>query len=954
MIALAACGESNHAKPDAGEPPGDTGPVRPKCDDGADNDGDGKVDYPYDPGCIAPNADDEADDCPSGPNCPQCGNGIDDDMNGQMDYPNDPSCTSAADEREYFTNPNACGTGLTIKDMPITGSDTVTLDMSSSSNVTSPCGGGGSTLAYAYELHIPRTTVLVATTDDTATTADTILDLRSSMCSDPGSEIVCHNDLSTTNKRSTITQLVAPGIYYLIVQAANTSVSGSYNLHISYLKPEGTTCVDASECGPGLVCRVPLNQTGMLCTKPMCSDAVDDDGDGKNDFPEDPGCTDASDNDETDDCPNGPNCGECANGIDDDGDTNIDFPDDLTCISASGTTEACPSHEPVAILTMPMTTGDTSMATDDSKPSCASTSSTAHAPDLMYRLDVPATTTLRLNMTASWDTVTALYNSTCGGTAVACSDPLNMTVSNLAAGTYYFLVDGWSTASGPFTINVSGTIANGASCESALAQSGALTCATGYLCTGTMGSRTCTEAACHDSIDSDGDGKPGFPLDPGCTSVNDNDETDDCPSGPNCPQCSNGIDDDASGQTDYPADPNCASASGALERTCPLEQDMFAPITMPSTTDTLVGAHDDHNPSCGGDGGPDRLYTLTIPALKTLRLDTNGSTFDTLLSLMGAACTEPSTQCDDNSGTTAGASSITRSNIAAGTYVVAVDAANTTTVLGNYTLHVSGVLNAGASCEPANTLGGALVCDVLSPCAGTAGSRICTPVACIDGNDNDGDGKTDFPNDPGCDSVLDNDEADACPGPGCPVCSNGADDDTDTKTDFPTDPSCWAASAPDEAFCTAETNRTLLVMTPQTTGTTVGATNDFNPQSCQSNTNNDVTLALVLPVPVASLSIDTNGSALSDTVLSVRDATCGNEIDCDDDGGTSLRSRITLTNVSPGTYSVIVDGYSTNTGEFVLNVSGTVAMGTACTSPLFATGVLACPTGTTCTAGTCQ
>ena len=94
LLVLAACGSSNHSTPDASAP-GDTGPVLPKCSDGVDNDGDGLVDYPNDPGCIAPNVDDETDDCPSGPHCPQCGNGIDDDMNGRTDYPNDMSCSSA-------------------------------------------------------------------------------------------------------------------------------------------------------------------------------------------------------------------------------------------------------------------------------------------------------------------------------------------------------------------------------------------------------------------------------------------------------------------------------------------------------------------------------------------------------------------------------------------------------------------------------------------------------------------------------------------------------------------------------------------------------------------------------------------------------------------------------------------------------------------------------------------
>src|SRR5688572_24002023 len=51
--------------------------VAAQCSDGRDNDDDGKLDFPNDPGCTSPNADDETDDCPSGPNCPQCSNGVD-------------------------------------------------------------------------------------------------------------------------------------------------------------------------------------------------------------------------------------------------------------------------------------------------------------------------------------------------------------------------------------------------------------------------------------------------------------------------------------------------------------------------------------------------------------------------------------------------------------------------------------------------------------------------------------------------------------------------------------------------------------------------------------------------------------------------------------------------------------------------------------------------------------
>src|SRR5689334_1927703 len=80
---------------------------KPQCSDGIDNDGDGVFDFPADPGCFAPQADDEKDDCPSGPNCPQCSNGMDDDRNGMTDYPNDPGCESASDNVELTASPVA-------------------------------------------------------------------------------------------------------------------------------------------------------------------------------------------------------------------------------------------------------------------------------------------------------------------------------------------------------------------------------------------------------------------------------------------------------------------------------------------------------------------------------------------------------------------------------------------------------------------------------------------------------------------------------------------------------------------------------------------------------------------------------------------------------------------------------------------------------------------------------
>ncbi len=70
---------------------------KPQCDDGIDNDGDGKIDFPNDPGCTDKNDDDETDDPV---NLPQCNDGVDNDGDGKTDFPNDPGCTDKNDDNE--------------------------------------------------------------------------------------------------------------------------------------------------------------------------------------------------------------------------------------------------------------------------------------------------------------------------------------------------------------------------------------------------------------------------------------------------------------------------------------------------------------------------------------------------------------------------------------------------------------------------------------------------------------------------------------------------------------------------------------------------------------------------------------------------------------------------------------------------------------------------------------
>lgn len=67
--------------------------------------------------------------------------------------------------------------------------------------------------------------------------------------------------------------------------------------------------------------------------------------------------------------------------------------------------------------------------------------------------------------------------------------------------------------------------------------------------------------------------------------------------------------------------------------------------------------------------------------------------------------------------------------------------------------------------------------------------------ACHDGIDNDNDGLTDHPGDPGCSNANDASEDDV---PTAPHCSDGVDNDGDGAADYPADDGCADANGPTE------------------------------------------------------------------------------------------------------------------------------------------------------------
>jgi pseudolysin/vibriolysin len=368
------------------------------------------------------------------------------------------------------------------------------------------------------------------------------------------------------------------------------------------------------------------------------------------------------------------------------------------------------------------------------------------------------------------------------------------------------------------------------------------------------------------------------------------------------------------------------------------------------TSGTTIGGPNAYNPFCAAfaGSGPDASVQLDLPSLNSLDL-TLTANYNAVFELTAGSCHGDVLACTQ--GTTQH-----RGALAAGAYYVVVDGFASTDS-GAFTLSVSGEIAAGGSCEVPLATSGALLCAVGTTCTGEPGARTCRVPACSDGVDNDGDGRSDYPADPGCDSADDDDEADACPGPDCPVCSNSLDDDGDGGTDFALDPSCWAASGTDEAFCSAngEQDRALLITRPRMTGSTVGLHSNFG-TSCVGAPGPDVAFSLTLPVPVASLVIETFDSSpvTFDTVLSLRTSDCSSELACNDDSN-NQRSLLRLTDLAAGDYAVVLAGFNaSSSGIYSLHTHGTVVDGTPCTAPLFATGVLACTPPAACRAGTCQ
>lgn len=105
------------------------------------------------------------------------------------------------------------------------------------------------------------------------------------------------------------------------------------------------------------------------------------------------------------------------------------------------------------------------------------------------------------------------------------------------------------------------------------------------------------------------------------------------------------------------------------------------------TGSTATAMHQYAPSSCGSSGtARDVVFSLTLPARQRVTASTVGSTFDTVLYILGSTCSGSDIACDDDGGGGGGASLIDRT-LEAGTYYFVLDAFSTTGG-GDYTLEV--------------------------------------------------------------------------------------------------------------------------------------------------------------------------------------------------------------------------------------------------------------------------
>ena len=223
-----------------------------QCNDGIDNDGDNRVDFPGDPGCSS-----KRDSSELNPNV-QCDDGIDNDGDGARDYPADPGCSNLIDNSER--GPLACDDGV---------------NNDYDGNIDYPNDLGCTGPSDPSELGT------VQCDDGIDNDGDGAFDVNDVGCigSTDNDETNCGDHVCTGGETYATCPVDCPAPV-----ACSDNIDNDGDTFIDY--PADTGCSSTSD----------TSELGTV----QCDDGIDNDADTFIDFPRDPGCSNTMDNTERD------------------------------------------------------------------------------------------------------------------------------------------------------------------------------------------------------------------------------------------------------------------------------------------------------------------------------------------------------------------------------------------------------------------------------------------------------------------------------------------------------------------------------------------------------------------------------------------------------------------------------------------------------------------------------
>ncbi len=727
-------------------------PTPPACANGLDDDGDGRVDFPDDPGCAGAGDGDEADPAV----LPQCADGVDNDGDDDIDYPDDPGCEGAADGSER----GSCGRGYEAIEV-VPGRIIRGTTRGNPFAQEGSCGGRGAPEAvFLVRVDGPVDALRVSTAHP-GTTLETALYVRRS-CTDSGSELACAREELDDGVAANelVLERPTPGTYYIFLDGG-MGRGGDFELTIELVPPAA------------------------------CRNGVDDDEDGRTDYPIDPGCVDRDDRDEAD--PAVPP--QCADDADNDGDGLVDFPLDSGCRAAADDDEVdlCGQGVPVADYPVgqPFILDDTSVdGTRQFQGSCGG--NTANEKVYVYANPFNARLVFSTDHEETAGPTLVYVRSACLSAAseLGCSPANNqqgqldrgvVTIDRAPPGDYFVFVDHPFGLGTPFKLSV----------EVERLPPG-----------------------CQDEVDNDEDGFVDGD-DPGCLDLDDEDERD--PAEPAV--CFNGIDDDGDGFVDYPDDPGCATKGQAFE-----DDPDEAPACFNGIDDDEDGVVDyPFDVGCSAAGDPDEEQPRRAPACNNRLDDDSDGVNDYPYDPGCAAPGDLSEQDDDPPPQCANGLDDDRDGLVDFPYEPGCSAAGD---------NDEAEPEVPAACSNGFDDDGDGVTDFpREPGCLFAGDDDEVdpnfPPQCANARDDDGNGRIDWPDDPGCRFAGDNVErSEGAPPPRCadgidndddglvdlvdigcensrdndetdlealPFCADGLDNDEDGVPDWPDDDGCAAA-----------------------------------------------------------------------------------------------------------------------------------------------------------------